>query len=179
MMLSSSVFLLGALLLIMVFSIAWLVWLLVRHYSQRLSRIDDELRAITAMLSEMPGEASLQEYMFSQDQRLLSIREKLDTHPDPALMQRYIQEHTEQLNTIIYMLGERSKTDLAKADLVDSLRITNESLEKVLWSLRFDEGKYAQENTPTIEKQFAQPGNARVKSINMSEWYGLLRINCR
>jgi len=76
--------------------------------------------------------------------------------PHPSSQhQQYILEDTQQLNTIIFLLN------------------------KVLWSLRFDEGKYAQENTPTIENKFAQPGNARVKSINMSEWYGLLRINCR
>ena len=73
--------------------------------------------------------------IYSQDQRLRTIGEKLDTHPDPALLQQYIQEHTQQLSTILSMLGEEG--------IENSLWVTNNSLEKVLWSLRFDEGKYA------------------------------------
>ena len=161
-MTDSIIFLLGASLPIMVIGIAWVM---VRYYSPRLSRIDEELHAITQMLSEMPREMNLQEYMFSQDQRLRSIGEKLDAHPDSALLQQYIQEHTEQLNTIIYMLGEGSKKDLTKADLENSLRITNESLEKVLWSLRFDESKYA-ESTAATENKLAEPDRENVRSID-------------
>jgi len=160
----SIIFLLGAALPIMVIGI---VWVMVRFYSPRLSRIDEELHAITQMLSEMPREMNLQEYIFSQDQRLRSIGEKLDAHPDSALLQQYIQEHTEQLNTIIYMLGEGSKTGLSKADLEDSLRITNDSLEKVLWSLRFDAVKYT-EGTTATENKLAESGGAKVKSINQN-----------
>jgi len=163
-MTDSIIFLLGASLPIMVIGI---VWVMVRYYSPRLSRIDEELHAITQMLSEMPREMNLQEYMFSQDQRLRSIGEKLDAHPDSALLQQYTQEHTEQLNTIIYMLGEGSKKDLTKADLENSLRITNESLEKVLWSLRFDGDKYA-ESTAATENKLAESGGAKVKSINQN-----------
>ena len=68
-------------------------------------------------------------------------------------------------NKIIYMLGEDSKKDLSKADLENSLRITNESLEKVLWSLRFDGDKYA-ESTAAPENKLAEPGRTKVKSIN-------------
>ena len=63
------------------------------------------------------------------------------------------------------MLGEDSKEDLSKADLENSLRITNEPLEKVLWSLRFDGDKYA-ESTATPENKLAEPGRTKVKSIN-------------
>ena len=161
-MTDSIIFLLGSALPIMVIGI---VWVMVRYYSPRLSRIDEELHAITQMLSEMPREMNLQEYMFSQDQRLRGIGEKLDAHPDSALLQQYIQEHTEQLNTIIYMLGEGSKTGLTKADLENSLRTTNESLEKVLWSLRFDGSKYA-ESAASTENKLAEPDRSKVKSIN-------------
>ncbi|MEN8133661.1 MAG: hypothetical protein ABFS45_26555, partial [Pseudomonadota bacterium] len=34
--------------------------------------------------------------------------------------------------------------DVTKADLENSLRITNDSLKKVLWSLRFDESRFAE-----------------------------------
>ena len=163
-MTDSIVFLLGSLLPVMVIGI---VWIMVRLYSPRLSRIDEELHAITQMLSEMPREMSLQEYMSNQDQHLRSIREKLDAHPDSALLQQYIQEHTEQLNTIIYMLGESGKIDLTKADLENSLRVINESLEKVLWSLRFDGDKYA-ESTAKTENKLTESGRENVKSINQN-----------
>lgn len=161
-MTDSIVIFLGSMLPIMVIGI---VWVLVRQYSSRLSRIDDEIHVITMMLSKLPKESSLQEYMFSQDQRLLNIGEKLDTHADPALLQQYVQEHTQLLNMIISLLGERSKTVLTKADIENSLRVTNNSLEKVLWSLRFDEGKYS-ESTSAVEIKFAESGKAKGKSIN-------------
>ena len=167
-MTDSIVFLLGSLLPVMVIGI---VWIMVRLYSPRLSRIDEELHAITQMLSEMPREMSLQEYMSNQDQHLRSIREKLDAHPDSALLQQYIQEHTEQLNTIIYMLGESGKIDLTKADLENSLRVINESLEKVLWSLRFDEDKYAACST-AAENRLAESGRDNVKSITQINEHG-------
>ena len=96
--------------------------------------------------------------IYSQDQRLRSIGVKLDAHPDPALLQQYIQEHTQQLSTILSMLGGEG--------IENSLRVTNNSLEKVLWSLRFDEGKYAEESTSAIENKFAKSGKAKNASIN-------------
>ena len=167
-MTDSIILLLGASFPIMVIGV---VWVMVRFYSPRLSRIDEELHAITQMLSEMPKEMNLQEYMFSQDQHLRRIGEKLDAHPDAALLKQYIQEHTEQLNTIIYMLGEGSKTDLTKAELENSLRITSESLEKVLWSLRFDEGKHA-ESIAATENKLAESSKAKVKSSNQNSGKG-------
>lgn len=113
----------------------------------------------------MPKETSLQEYMFAQDQRLRSIGEKLDTHPDTALQQHYIQEHSQQLSTIISMLAEGSKSELTKADLNNSLQVTNDSLEKVLWSLRFDEDKYAESTAATVS-EFAESGKTTVNVTN-------------
>jgi hypothetical protein len=158
------IFLLASLLPITVIGI---VWLMVSYYSPRLTRIDEELLTIKQMLSEMPKEMNMQEYMFSQDQHLRSIGEKLDTHPDSDLLQQYIQEHTQQLNTILYMLGEGSKTTLTKTDLENSFQITNDSLEKVLWSLRFDGGKFA-ESTAKTENKLAESGREQVKSINQN-----------
>jgi hypothetical protein len=160
-MTDSIIFLLGSLLPIMVIGI---VWVMVRFYSPRLSRIDEELHAITAILSETPRETSLQEYMFNLDQRLRGIGEKLDANPDSALLQQYLKDHTEQLNTILYMLGESNKTDITKADLENSLRITNDSLKKVLWSLRFDESRFA-ESTAASEISLEKSGGTKVKSI--------------
>ena len=140
-----------------------IAWVMVRIYSSRLSRIDEELRAITVMLSEMPKETSLQDYMFSQDQRLRSIGEKLDTHPDPALPQLYIHEHTQLMRTILSMIGEGSKAKLTKADLDSSLRVTNDSLEKVLWSLHFDEDRYA-EITAATGNRSAESVKEKVKN---------------
>ena len=160
-MTDSIIFLLGSLLPIMVIGI---VWVMVRFYSPRLSRIDEELHAITEMLSETPRETSLQEYMFNLDQRLRGIGEKLDANPDSALLQQYLKDHTEQLNTILYMLGESNETDITKADLENSLRITNDSLKKVLWSLRFDESRFAV-STAASESSLEKSGRTKVKSI--------------
>ena len=82
--------------------------------------------------------------LYTQDKRLRSIAEKLEMHPDSSLQQQYIQEHTQQLSMMISMLN------------------------KVLWSLRFDEDKYAAECTSAIENNVAEPGNDRIKSINMA-----------
>jgi hypothetical protein len=161
-MMDSIIFLPGLAILIMVIGI---IWVMVHRYRSRLSRIDEELRTITVRLSEMPKETSLQEYMFAQDQRLRSIGEKLDTHPDTALQQHYIQEHSQQLSTIISMLAEGSKSELTKADLNNSLQVTNDSLEKALWSLRFDEDKYA-ESTAATASEFAESGKATVNVTN-------------
>jgi hypothetical protein len=145
-MANSSIFWLGLSSLILVFaSIGVLVYL----YTQRLSRIDEKLRTIAVTLSEIPKENSLREYMFNHDQRLRSIGEKLDTQPDPDMLQWHIEEHTEQLRTILSKLEDDSKPELTRAELVDALRPTNDSLEKVLWSLRFDESKYTESSPPT------------------------------
>ncbi len=163
-MMDTNVFLLGALLLTMLVGIVWAMSI-VRLYSERMSRIYNELHTMTTMLNEMPKELSLQEYMFSHDRQLRSIGEKLDTHPDPALLQQYIQEHTQHLRTIISLLGEGSETALTRANIENSLQVTNDSLEKVLWSLRFDEDRYAESAAATASR-FAEPGKAKLESIN-------------
>ena len=97
--------------------------------------------------------------LYSQDQRLRNIGEKLETQPNPALLLQYFQEHTQKLSTIISMLE--------KEDIENSLRVTNNSLDKVLWALRFDEDKYAAESTSAIDKNTGS-GDAKNKSISMA-----------
>ena len=161
-MIDSIIFLLATSLLIMVIGIAWVV---LRRYSLRLSQMDEHLRAITVMLSEMPKETSLQEYMFSQHQVLRSIEEKLDTDRDSALSHQYIQKHTKLLRTIISMLEEDRNEVLTRSDLEKSLRVANDSLEKVLWSMRFDEDKYA-ESIAMTGGSLPESVKANIKSIN-------------
>lgn len=121
------------------------VCIMLIRYSQRLSRIDSELREITVMLSEIPKENSLKEYMFAQDQRLCDIREKLDTDESTNTLQQYIQDQANQIIAIISTHEETRKEVITKAELELSLQITNELLEKVLWALRFDEDKYVED----------------------------------
>lgn len=161
-MMDSIIFFMGSSLLIMIIGIGWLI---VRRHMPHISRVDEELSAIKVMLSEMPKEISLQEYMFSQDQRLRGIGEKLDKNTNPALIQQYSLEHTQLLNTIIAMLAEGSHSALTRADCENLLRVTNDSLGKVLWSLRFDEDRYA-ESTMATEGKFADSGNAKISHIN-------------
>ena len=97
------------------------------------------------MLSEIPKENSLKEYMFAQDQRLCDIREKLDTDESTNTLQQYIQDQANQIVAIISTQEETRKEVITKAELELSLQITNELLEKVLWSLRFDEDKYVED----------------------------------
>jgi len=122
--------------------IAGIVWVTVLIYSRRLSRIDDELREIKVMLSEIPKEAGLKEYMFAQDQQLRGIVEKLDTHPDSDVLQQYIHDQANQIIAVISTPDANRKSGVTKSDLEISLRVTNELLERILWSLRFDEDKY-------------------------------------
>jgi hypothetical protein len=121
-----------------------IIWVMARIYNTRLSRIDEELQAITMALREMPKETSLKEYMFAHDQRLRAIGEQLGKYPDTDLLQQYMQDQTTQLLAIISTLDEGSKSEVTKADLEISLRVINELLERVLWSLRFDEDKYSE-----------------------------------
>jgi len=152
----------GVSLLVMAIGIVWVIFYL---YSKRMSQINGELRAITVILNEIPKEKSLQEYIVSQDQQLRSIGEKLDAHHDLALQQGNMPEHTKRLRMIISMLEVHNNTKLNRADLDNSLRKTNESLEKVLWSLRFDEDSYT-ESTAATRSRFAESGKVKLKSIN-------------
>ena len=139
------------------------VWVMVRAYSLRLARIDEELRAIMVMLSEMPKENSIKDYIFAQDQRLRDIGEKLATHAATDELQQYIQDQANQIIAIISTQDESRKSGLTRADLEISLQITNELLERVLWSLRFDEDKYV-ENTDTNR---GRPEQQEKKNINI------------
>ena len=121
-MMESIIFLLGLSLPVLLIG---LIWIVVRHYTPRLSRIDDELLGVTVML----------------------------------------EESSQQLRKITSMLEEDSKTELTRADLVNSSRLTNDSLKKVLWQMRFDENKYA-ESTATTANGAMEPDNAGIESIN-------------
>jgi hypothetical protein len=140
-------------------------WILIRLYKSRLSRIDGELHAITVMLSQMPKETSLQEYMFTQDQRLRTIEEKLDTPTEPDMHEWHLQENSQQLHTIISMLEDDRKTELTRTDLDNALQTTHDSLKKVLWSLRFDEDKYSDSATANKIKS-AESNKERIESID-------------
>ena len=67
-------------------------------------------------------------------------------------------EFAQQLRKITSLLEESSKTGLTRADIEDSSQVINDSLEKVLWQMRFDEDKYAE--------SIARTGNGTVKSGN-------------
>jgi hypothetical protein len=165
-----------------------IIWVMARIYNTRLSRIDEELQAITVMLKEMPKETSLKEYMFAHEQRLHAIGERLDAHPDTDLLQKYMQDQTTQMLAIISTLEDGGKTGATKADLEITLRVINELLERVLWSLRFDEDKYSEsaetnsdssgvrgkKNINRIERQLAsgcesQDGNSMQSILNESD----------
>jgi len=160
-MMDSIIFLLVSSLLIMVIGIGWVM---VRRYTPRLSRIDEELRSITVMLNEMPKEISQQEYMFSQDQQLRSIGEKLDSHPDTDVLQQYIQDQANQIIAVISTHDDSSKS-ITKADLEITLQVTNDLLERVLWSLRFDEDKYA-DRTEANKSISNNQGNKNISKSN-------------
>lgn len=157
---SSIILFLATVLLIMASGFTWVI---LRRYSQRLSRIDDGLREITIMLNEVPKETGLKEYMFAQDQQLHAIGEQLNTHPDTDLLQQYMQDQTTQILAVISTLDEGRKSGVTKADLEITLRVTNELLERVLWSLRFDEDKYVV-NTDTNRDRPEEQGK---KNINI------------
>ena len=156
-----TVVVLVALFLILLTGIAWVT---VRTYSLRLSRIDNELRSITEMLSETPKETSLKDYMFAQDQRLCSIGEKLDSHPDTDVLQQYIQDQANQIIAVISTHDDSSKS-ITKADLEITLQVTNDLLERVLWSLRFDEDKYA-DRTEANKSISNNQGNKNISKSN-------------
>jgi hypothetical protein len=165
----SAILLLETSLLIIVSGFAWIMLI---RYSQRLSRIDEELREITVLLSEMPKENSIKDYMFAQDQRLCDIREKLDTYSSTNELQQYIQDQANQIIAIISTHDETRNEVITKADLELSLQITNELLEKVLWSLRFDENKFvedAEAKRVNPEEQDTKKPKLDKKCVNVSK----------
>ena len=157
-----TVVMLGSVFLVL---LAAIIWVMARGYNNRLTRIEKELQAITVVLREMPKETSLKEYMFAQDQRLRAIGEQLDAHPDADLLQQYMQDQTTQLLAIISTLDEGGESGITKADLEISLRVINELLERVLWSLRFDEDKYSE----SAEKNSGSASGRGEKNITRME----------
>ena len=147
-----------------------LAWVMLRGYGQRLSRIEEELRATTVMLSEIPKESSLKDYMFAQDQRLLSIGEKLDTYPANDELQQYIQDQANQIIAVISTHDENRKSAITKTDLEISLQVSNELLERVLWSLRFDEDKYKDRTEANTSISRNQGNESTRKPIAQNEF---------
>jgi len=163
---SSAILLSATSLLIIVSGFAWVMLL---RYSQRLSWIDSELRMIKVMLNEIPKENSLKEYMFAQDLRLSDIRENLDTYASTNALQQYIQDQANQIIAVISTHEETEKEVITRTDLEHSLQITNELLEKILWSLRFDEDNYAEDTgtkSASHEEQEKKVLNFDTKSAN-------------
>jgi hypothetical protein len=119
-----------------------IAWTLVRRDKPQLSAIERELRSIAARLEQLPGESSLRELLSAQEKQLRGIGEQLHSHPDTELLHRYLQDQTNQLLAIISTHEAGDKPELTHADLEDAVRLTNQQLERVLWSLRFDEAIY-------------------------------------
>ena len=137
--------------------LAGMAWAMIRLYKPRLSSIEQELRAISSRLEQLPRESSIKEHLSAHEQQLGSIGEQLDSHPDAELLHRYLQDQTNQLLAIISTHESDSKPELTRADLEHALRLTNQKLERVLWSLRFDEDKYP-ENTEAKKARPEAPG---------------------
>lgn len=138
------------------------VWIIFRIYSKRLSRMNEELQDIKVMLNELPKNTSLEEYMFAQDQRLSDIGEKLDAHTDTEWLQQYIKDQANQIIAVISTHDEPRNIGVTRVEHEKSLQITNGLLERVLWSLRFDEEKYV-ENTDKYRDRLGKKGK---KNIN-------------
>ena len=147
------------------------VWVIVRIYGLRLSRIDEELRTIIVTLNESPKETDLKEYMFAQDQRLLGIGNKLDAYADTDVLQQYIQDQANQVIAFISTHSDDGKSRITKDDLKNTLQVTNELLERVLWSLRFDEDKYVDQT----EANKSISNNQDNKNISKSNAHSEIR----
>jgi hypothetical protein len=146
---SSVIFVLATALIIIV---SVFLWVMLHRYGKHLSRIDKELHDILVMLGETPKETSLKEYMFAQDQQLRGIADKLKSSYDTDILQQCIQDQANQVIAFISTHSEDSNSRITSEDLKVSLQSTHELLERVLWSLRFDEDKYlecAVKNTNT------------------------------
>jgi len=137
--------------------LAALAWAMVRLYKTRLTSIEQELRAITTLLGQLPGDSGLLEQLSAHEKQLRGIGEQLHSHPDTELLHRYLQDQTDQLLAIISTCESGRKPELTRADLEQSLRLTNQKLERVLWALRFDEEKY-QGSTEAKKDRSETPG---------------------
>jgi hypothetical protein len=67
-------------------------------------------------------------------------------------LQQYIQDQANQIIAVISTHDESRRSGITKADLEVSLQVTNQLLEKVLWSLRFDEDNYVEETNTTKDR---------------------------
>jgi hypothetical protein len=146
----SSILFLAAFLLIVV---SGATWVMLRRHSRRLSRIDEELSAISALLSKMPREDRIKNYMLPQHQLARAIMEKLESLADTEVLKQYIQDQANHIITIIATHDESRKIAATKAQLERSLRTTNGVLERLLWALRFDEETYTKDAGAHIDNQ--------------------------
>jgi hypothetical protein len=153
---SSMILLLALFVLILVSGFAWVLL-------RRMSLINDELRTITVRLHEMPKEISVRDYFYAQDRQLFDIREKLDAYPVTDELQQYIQDQANQIIAVISTHDEARKSGVTKADLEVSMQMTNQLLEKVLWSLRFDQEKYLEETDRTDRDSSGREGDQKTK----------------
>lgn len=124
--------------------LAGVVWATMRPYRPRLSAIERELGALTGRLDQLPGDSGLREQLSAHERLLRGLGEQLRSHPDAELLHRYLQDHTNQLLAILSTDDSGEKKTLTRTDFEDSLQLTNQKLERVLWALRFDEEKYQQ-----------------------------------
>jgi hypothetical protein len=122
--------------------LAGIMWAMLRLYRPWLSAIEQELRAVAALLGRLPKESGLREQLAAHEQLLRSIGERLHSHADAELLHRYLQDQTNQLLAIVSTVDSPGKPGVTRADIEDSLRLTNQKLERVLWTLRFDEEKF-------------------------------------
>ena len=125
--------------------LASIMWVFAWRMNKSVTHIDDEIRKITVMISKIPNDSSLKEYMFSHDQRLQGIGERISAFPDSEALQQYIQDQANQVIAFLSTSSEDRNNRITRKDIELSLQATNMLIEKVLWSLRFDEEKYAEQ----------------------------------
>jgi len=138
---------LGSVLLVLLASV---IWVFAWRVNKRVTHIDNELRKITVMLSGIPNDSSLKEYMFSHDQRLLGIDEKISAFPDSEELQQYIRDQANQVIAFLSTPSEDRNNRITKKDVELSLQATNRLIERVLWALRFDEEKYTEQTASNV-----------------------------
>lgn len=150
--------------LLFIVLLASLIWISNRLSTALQKRIYEELQEINVLLSKMPTENRLKEYMFAQDQRLLSIRENQFSKPDAHGLQQHIQDQANQIIAVIATHDEGKRPSITKELLENTSKVTNQLLERVLWSLRFDEDKYVestgQNNTSAHSKREKNKGRS-------------------
>jgi hypothetical protein len=153
---SSMILLLALFVLIVVSGFAWVLL-------RRMSLINEALQTITVMLNEMPKEISVRDYFYAQDRQLFDIREKLAAYPVTDELQQYIEDQANQIIAVITTHDEARKSGVTKTDLEVSMQMTNQLLEKVLWSLRFDQDKYLEETDRTDRDSSGSEGDEKTK----------------